>query len=176
MLVIWLLKNRTIKKPSHSQVWIVNNRRIRKKRRWCHKIAAQENWGNLDAIWWPLHVWMLGILNKMRKEGVCLPQGKKNSKFSIKCLKWPILTEMTAKYRIYFHFLYQQEGDIPPPLWFRVGSDPPRPPPPRLKPCRLIFYSLKKLEKKLKILKKIINVRVNHKYMYQPNKYFIVTL
>ena len=34
----------------------------------------------------------------------------------LKCLKWPILPEITAKYEIYFNFLYLQGGY--PSLWF----------------------------------------------------------
>ena len=47
-----------------------------------------------------------------KRKGV-LPQEKKKQSFQFKCLKWPILTEMTAKYGIYFYFLCQQGVDIP---------------------------------------------------------------
>ena len=46
-----------------------------------------------------------------------LPQEKKIQIFKFWCLKWPILTEMTVKYGIYFSFLCQQGGGgIFPPV------------------------------------------------------------
>ena len=58
-----------------------------------------------------------------------LPQEKKIQSFQFKCSKWPILTEMTEKYGIYFYFLCQQ-GGISPPVVPSVGPDPLPPPPP----------------------------------------------
>ena len=54
------------------------------------------------------------------------PQGKKIKSFKFKCLKLPILTEMTAISKIYFYFFSQQEGNTPPPCGAeRWCSDPP---------------------------------------------------
>ena len=38
------------------------------------------------------------------------PPGEKNQIFQLYCLKWPILTEMSAKYGKYYFFLCQQGG------------------------------------------------------------------
>ena len=52
------------------------------------------------------------IISQLNQQG--FPRVEKIKNFE--CLKWPILTEMTAKPGIYCHFLYQQGGGIPP-LW-----------------------------------------------------------
>ena len=54
--------------------------------------------------------------------------GSSHRKFC--CLKWPILTEMTVKYGIYFYFFCQQ-GGYPPcgAEWGGSGPPPPRTPP-----------------------------------------------
>ena len=44
-----------------------------------------------------------------------------------RCLKWHILTEMTVKYEIYFYFLCQQGGDIPPVVLSGGVRTPPTP-------------------------------------------------
>ena len=44
-----------------------------------------------------------------------------------RCLKWHILTEMTVKYGIYFYFLCQQGGDIPPVVLSGGVRTPPTP-------------------------------------------------
>ena len=50
--------------------------------------------------------------------------------FQFKCSQCPILIDMTAKYGIYFYFLCQQEGDIPPVVQSVCGGgESPDPPP-----------------------------------------------
>ena len=52
------------------------------------------------------------------------PRRKKSKNFE--CLKWPILTEMTAKPGIYCHFsLPTRRGGYPPCGAERGGPDPP---------------------------------------------------
>ena len=60
--------------------------------------------------------------------GLDLPQEIKFKSFKFWCLKWPILTEMTVKYRKYFYFSCQQGGDIPP-CGAEWGVRTPPPPP-----------------------------------------------
>ena len=45
--------------------------------------------------------------SKRRGDLGVLPPEKKIQSFQFKCLKWPTLTEITAKYGIYFYFLCQ---------------------------------------------------------------------
>ena len=67
------------------------------------------------------------------------PTGENKSEFQYnQCLKWPILTEITAKYGTYFYLLYQQGGGGYPPLGAELGTKPP--PPPRRKPCVFVSY------------------------------------
>ena len=54
--------------------------------------------------------------------GVFLQEKKK---FKILVLKWPILTEMTVKYGIYFYFFLPT---IPPPVVLSGGGGGPDPP------------------------------------------------
>ena len=64
---------------------------------------------------------------------------KKLRKFE--CLKWPFLTEMTAKPGIYCHFLCQQWGGGFPPVVLR-GRGVLTPPPPLWKPWNIFCTSL----------------------------------
>ena len=57
-----------------------------------------------------------------------IPQEKKNQSFKFWCLKWPIWTEMTVKYGIYFICSCQQ-GGISPPVVLSRGGGVPHPPP-----------------------------------------------
>ena len=42
------------------------------------------------------------------------PRREKNMSFLFKCLKWPILTEMTALYEIYLYIFLLTKGGYPP--------------------------------------------------------------
>ena len=81
-----------------------------------------------------------GFRQECLREGVqkgwgSSPRGKKILIFQFLCLKWPILTEITVKYIIYFNFLCQQGGDTPVVLSRGGGFGPP----PWRSPCKLLF-------------------------------------